>query len=107
MCILLFLFCLRLQDGRVPDILILSNKASIIQRKISILDIRPRHAEFLTHKTTCANVMSKRTTCENICQKRPPLGGGTFGQATRGTCRLGRRRHGHAATANAGKCAGS
>jgi hypothetical protein len=71
------------------------------------LNAKPGIYEFLTHKTTCANVMSKRTTCENICQKRPPLGSGTSGQATRGMCRLGRRRHGHAATANAGMWPGS
>jgi hypothetical protein len=53
----------------------------------------PYPPEFLTHKTTCANVMSKRTTSENICQKTPPLNGGTPAQATRGTCRLGQRRH--------------
>jgi hypothetical protein len=49
--------------------------------------------------------MLEKTTCRKICQKRPPTGGGTSGQATRGTCRLGRRRHGGAATANAGTSA--
>jgi hypothetical protein len=33
------------------------------------INSRGVHLEFLTHKTTCANVMSKRTTYENICQK--------------------------------------
>jgi hypothetical protein len=58
--------------------------------------------KFLTHKTTCASEMLEKTTCRKICQKRPPTGGGTSGQTTRGTCRLGRRRHGGAATKNAG-----
>jgi hypothetical protein len=53
--------------------------------------------EFLTHWTTCTNEMSKRTTFENICQKIPPLSGGTPGQATHGTCRLGQSRQGGAA----------
>jgi hypothetical protein len=61
--------------------------------------------EFLTHKTTCASEMLEKTTCRKICQKRPPTSGGTSGQATRGTCRLGRRWHGGAATANAGTSA--
>jgi hypothetical protein len=60
---------------------------------------------FLTNQTTCASVLSKRTTSEKVWQKRPPGGGGTSGQATRGTCRLGQRRHVHAATANAGTSA--
>jgi hypothetical protein len=51
--------------------------------------------------------MLEKTTCRKICQKRPPTGGGTSGQATRGTCRLGRRRHGVAATAIAGMWPGS
>jgi hypothetical protein len=63
--------------------------------------------EFLTDWTSCTNEMLKRTTSEKFCQKRPPLSGGTSGQATRGTCRLGRRRHGGAATANAGMWPGS
>jgi hypothetical protein len=58
--------------------------------------------EFLTHKTTCANVMSKKITSKNICQKTPPLNGGTPAQATRGTCRLGQRRHPLAANTNSG-----
>jgi hypothetical protein len=58
--------------------------------------------EFLRHKTTCASEMLEKTTCRKICQKRPPMGGGMFGQATRGTCRLGRRRQVHAATAKVG-----
>jgi hypothetical protein len=58
--------------------------------------------EFLTEETTCTNEMSKETTPENICQKRPPRSGGTPGQATRGTCRLGRCRQGPAANAHAG-----
>jgi hypothetical protein len=58
--------------------------------------------EFLTHKTTCASEMLEKTTCQKICQKRPPTSGGTSGEATRGTCRLGRRRQVHAATAKAG-----
>jgi hypothetical protein len=66
----------------------------------------PQRIEFLTHKTTCANVMSKKTTSKNFCKKRPPLGGGTAGQATRGTCRLGQRRHGGAATAVSGTSPG-
>jgi hypothetical protein len=64
--------------------------------------IVPATAEFLTHKTTCANVMSKRTTSEKICQKTPPLNGGTLAQATRGMCRLGQRRHPLAAITNSG-----
>jgi hypothetical protein len=47
------------------------------------------NGEFLTHQTTCASEMLEKTTCENFGQKGPPAGGGTFGQATRGTCRLG------------------
>jgi hypothetical protein len=50
--------------------------------------------EFLTHKTTCASEMLEKTTCRKICQKRP--------LPTRGTCRLGRCRQVHAATAKAG-----
>jgi hypothetical protein len=46
--------------------------------------------------------MLEKTTCEKFCQKRPITGGGTAGQATRGTCRLGRRRHEGAATSNTG-----
>jgi hypothetical protein len=49
-----------------------------------------------------ANLMSERTTSENFCQKRPLLSGGTPGQATRGTCRLGQCRQGGAATPIAG-----
>jgi hypothetical protein len=56
----------------------------------------------LTEEITCTNEMSKETTSENICQKRPPRSGGTPGQATRGTCRLGRCRQGPAANAHAG-----
>jgi hypothetical protein len=44
----------------------------------------------------------KRTTSEKDCQKRPVLSGGTPGQATRGTCRLGQSRQGGAATYVAG-----
>jgi hypothetical protein len=68
---------------------------------------RRKPAKFLTHKTTCASKMLEKITCRKICQKRPPTGGGTSGQATRGTCRLGRRRHGGevgpAATAKSGR----
>jgi hypothetical protein len=59
-------------------------------------------AEFLTEETTCANVMLKRTTSQNFCQKRPPENGGTFAQATRGTCRLGQSRQPPAAYTKAG-----
>jgi hypothetical protein len=59
-------------------------------------------AEFLTKQTTCASVLLKKTTSEKDCQKRPPSGGGTPGQATRGTCRLAQSRHGGAATPEAG-----
>jgi mTERF domain-containing protein len=38
--------------------------------------------EFLTHETTCASEMLEKTTCEIFCQKRPPMSGGTLGQAT-------------------------
>jgi hypothetical protein len=55
--------------------------------------------EFLTHETTCASEMLEKTTCENFCQKRPPTSGGTPGQATRGTCRLGQCRQAPAAVA--------
>jgi hypothetical protein len=51
--------------------------------------------------------MLEKTTCKNFCQKRPPTGGGMAGQATRGTCRLGRRRHEGAATSNAGMWPGT
>jgi hypothetical protein len=47
--------------------------------------------------------MSKRTTFEKFWQKRPPLSGGTLGQVTHGTCRLGRSRQGGATVANAGR----
>jgi hypothetical protein len=50
--------------------------------------------------------MPKETTCENICQKRPLLSGGTPGQATRGTCRLGHRRQAPAAVRITGMCPG-
>jgi hypothetical protein len=62
--------------------------------------------EFLTHWTTCTNEMPERTPCEFFCQKRPPLGGGTRGQATRGTCRLRQSRHGGAANAKPGMLLG-
>jgi hypothetical protein len=58
--------------------------------------------EFLTHETTCASEMLEKTTCEKFCQKRPPMSGGTPGQATRGTCRLGQCRQASAAVAVAG-----
>jgi hypothetical protein len=58
--------------------------------------------EFLTHKTTCTTEMLEKTTCPKICQKRPPISGGMAGQATRGTCRLGRCRHGGAASSVTG-----
>jgi hypothetical protein len=58
--------------------------------------------EFLTHQTTCASEMLEKTTCEIFCQKGTPAGGGTFGQATRGTCRLGQRRHGGATIPKSG-----
>jgi hypothetical protein len=58
--------------------------------------------EFLTHKTTCANVIPKKTTSEFFCQKRPAIGGGRPGQATHGTCRLGQHRQGSAANAISG-----
>jgi hypothetical protein len=63
--------------------------------------------EFLTHKTTCANVMSERITSEIFCQRRPLLSGGTPRQATRGTCRLGQCRQGGAATTIAGMWPGN
>jgi hypothetical protein len=50
-------------------------------------------AEFLTHQTTCTSEMLEKTPSENYCQKGPPVSGGTPRQATRGTCRLGHRRH--------------
>jgi hypothetical protein len=62
----------------------------------------PQLREFLTHQTTCTSEMLEKTTCENYCQKEPPVGGGTPGQATRGTCRLGQCRQGDAATAITG-----
>jgi hypothetical protein len=46
----------------------------------------------LKKKTTCASEMLKNTTCEIFCQKGPCLSGGTSGQATRVTCRLGQIR---------------
>jgi hypothetical protein len=58
--------------------------------------------EFLTEETTCTNEMAKETTSENICQKRPLPSGGTPGQATRGTCRLGQCRQGPAAVPSSG-----
>jgi hypothetical protein len=58
--------------------------------------------EFLTEETTCTNELPKETTSEIFCQKRPLLSGGTPGQATRATCRLGQCRHGGAATTVAG-----
>jgi hypothetical protein len=61
-----------------------------------------QHNEFLTEETTCTNEMAKETTSENICQKRPLLSGGTPGQATRGTCRLGQCRQGLAAVPSSG-----
>jgi hypothetical protein len=59
--------------------------------------------EFLTEETTCTNEMSKETTSENHCQKRPPTSGGTPGQPTRGTCRLGQCRQGGAAIPVSGR----
>jgi hypothetical protein len=50
--------------------------------------------------------MSKRTSYENIYQKGPPKGGGTSGQVTRGTCRLGQRRQGGAANPKSGMLSG-
>jgi hypothetical protein len=58
--------------------------------------------EFLTEATTCTNEMAKETISENICQKRPLLSGGTPGQVTRGTCRLGQCRQGPAAVPSSG-----
>jgi hypothetical protein len=58
--------------------------------------------EFLTHQTTCASEMLEKTTCEIFYQKRPPVDGGTPGQATRGTCRLGQCRQAPAAVRIAG-----
>jgi hypothetical protein len=63
---------------------------------------RKQNIEFLTHETTCINEMAKKTTSEIICQKTPPLSGGTPGQVTRGTCRLGQHRHAPAANAISG-----
>jgi hypothetical protein len=63
------------------------------------------NTEFLTHETTCASEMLEKTTCENFCQKRPPTSGGTPGQATRGTCRLGHCRQAPAAVAIGGTLA--
>jgi serine/threonine protein kinase len=74
--------------------------------ELPALALRPSPMEFLTNQTTCPSVLSKRTTCENICQKRPPENGGTFAQATRGTCRLGQSRQGAAATDVAGRWPG-
>jgi hypothetical protein len=54
-------------------------------------------AEFLTEETTCINEMAKETTSKIICQKRPAVSGGTPGQATCDTCRLGQCRQGLAA----------
>jgi hypothetical protein len=59
----------------------------------------------LTHETTCASEMLEKTTCKNFCQKRPPTSGGTPGQATRGTCRLGQCRQAPAAVAIGGTLA--
>jgi hypothetical protein len=53
----------------------------------------PASAEFLTDWTTCTNEMAKKTTCKKYYQKEPLLGGGTSGQATCGTCRLGQSRY--------------
>jgi hypothetical protein len=49
----------------------------------------------------------KKITCEKIYQKGPRLSGGTPGQATRVTCRLGQIRQALAATPNAGMLADS
>jgi hypothetical protein len=65
----------------------------------------PRLPEFLTKKTTCASEMSKKTTCGKIYQKGSRLSGGTSGQATRVTCRLGQIRQALAATPNTGMLA--
>jgi hypothetical protein len=46
--------------------------------------------------------MLEKTTCEKFCQKRPPTSGGTPGQATCGTCRLGQCRQAPAAVRIAG-----
>jgi hypothetical protein len=56
----------------------------------------------LTHETTRASEMLEKTTCEIFCQKGPPTDGGTPGQATRGTCRLGQCRQAPAADAKPG-----
>jgi hypothetical protein len=72
------------------------------QNRLRLLIEDLQAVEFLTNQTTCASVLSKRTTSEFFCQKRPPRGGGTPGQATRGTCRLGQCRQACAADANAG-----
>jgi hypothetical protein len=61
-----------------------------------------RNSEFLTYETTCTNEMAKRTTSENFYQKTPPENGGTFAQATRGTCRLGQSQHHPAASTKPG-----
>jgi hypothetical protein len=58
------------------------------------------YLEFLAKKTTCASEMSKKTTYEKNCQKGPCLSGGTSGQATHVTCRLGQIRQVLAATPN-------
>jgi hypothetical protein len=64
--------------------------------------VHPPQPEFLTHQTTSTSERLEKTPSENYCQKGPPVSGGTPGQATRGTCRLGHRRQGGAATAIAG-----
>jgi hypothetical protein len=68
----------------------------------AINEARAVCSEFLTHETTCLSEMLEKTTYENFCQKRPPTSGGTPGQATRGTCRLGQGRQAPAAVAVAG-----
>jgi hypothetical protein len=60
---------------------------------------------WITHETTCASEMLEKTTYKKFCQKRPPTSGGTPGQATRGTCRLGQCRQAPAAVAIGGTLA--
>jgi hypothetical protein len=66
------------------------------------INCHPLGLEFLTHETTCASEMLEKTTCEIFCQKRPPMSGGTPGQATRDTCRRCHCRQAPAAVAIAG-----
>jgi hypothetical protein len=54
--------------------------------------------EFFTQKTTCTNELLKRIISQKNGRKRPPIGGGTSGQATCVACCLGQIRHACAAT---------